>query len=240
MTPHLLIYGASGGIASQLISDLQPQGWTITAVSRSPEKIDASDGVTAVEGDATVESGVLAGFKKAEESGPVTAVVNCLGNVFLKPVHRTSPSEFSEVMRLHVFSSFLILHEACSRLKDGSSIVLMSSVAARTGIPNHETISAAKGAVEGLVRSTAATYASKGIRVNSVAPGLTETPATSHLCSSPARDVSEKMHPLGRIGVPEDISSAIQYFIDPKNSWVTGQILNVDGGLGHLRGLPGK
>jgi NAD(P)-dependent dehydrogenase (short-subunit alcohol dehydrogenase family) len=238
MTPHLLLFGASGGIASQLISDLHPQGWHITAVSRNPENVNALDNVTTVQGDATVESGVQAGFKEAEASGEITAVVNCLGNVFLKPIHRTSPSEFTEVMRLHVFSSFLILHEACARLKTGSSIVLFSSVAARTGLPNHETISAAKGAVEGLVRSTAATYASKGIRVNAVAPGLTETPATTHLCQSPAREVSEKMHPLGRIGRPEDITAAVTYFIDPANSWVTGQILNVDGGLGHLRGLP--
>lgn len=240
MTPHLLLFGASGGIASALISDLCDKGWNITAVSRSPENVLTSDQVTAVEGDATVESGVRAGFDAAEETGPVTAVVNCLGNVFLKPIHRTSAAEFSEVMRLHVFSSFLILHEACGCLPKESSVVLLSSVAARTGLPNHETISAAKGAVEGLVRSAAATYAPKRIRINAVAPGLTETPATKHLCTSPAREVSEKMHPLGRIGTPEDISSAIQYFIDPAHSWVTGQILNVDGGLGHLRGLPGR
>ena len=240
MTPHLLIYGASGGIASSLISALQPEGWKITAVSRSPDQVVSLDEVTAVEGDATVESGVRAGFEAAEKESPVTAVVNCLGNVFLKPIHRTSAAEFSEVMRLHVFSSYLILHQACDRLKEGGSIVLMSSVAARTGLPNHETISAAKGAIEGLVRSSAATYAPKGIRINSVAPGLTETPATEHLCSSPAREVSEKMHPLGRIGTPEDIASAITYFINPEHSWVTGQILNVDGGLGHLRALPGR
>jgi NAD(P)-dependent dehydrogenase (short-subunit alcohol dehydrogenase family) len=240
MTPQLLLFGASGGIASRLLHDVHDNGWQITAVSRSPESLPDLDRVTPVKGDATVESGVRDGFEQAEENGEITAVVNCLGNVFLKPIHRTSAAEFSEVMRLHVFSSFLILHEACSRLSKGSSVVLLSSVAARTGIPNHETISAAKGAVEGLVRSTAATYASKGIRINAVAPGLTETPATTHLCQSPAREVSEKMHPLGRIGTPADIASAIRYFIDPSNSWVTGQVLNVDGGLGHLRGLPGK
>jgi NAD(P)-dependent dehydrogenase (short-subunit alcohol dehydrogenase family) len=183
---------------------------------------------------------VKAGFEQAKQTDEITAVVNCLGNVFLKPIHRTSAVEFSDVMKLHVFSSYLILHHACSSLKSGGSVVLMSSVAARTGLPNHETISAAKGAIEGLVRSSAATYAPKGIRINAVAPGLTETPATKHLCASPAREVSEKMHPLGRIGTPEDIASAIEYFIDPSNSWVTGQILNVDGGLGHLRGLPGR
>lgn len=240
MTPHLLLFGASGGIASALTSLLQPRGWLITAVSRSPENVVSLEGVTPVKGDATTESGVNIGFEHAEQTAPVTAVVNCLGNVFLKPIHRTSAVEFSEVMKLHVFSSYLILHQACTRLASGGSVVLMSSVAARTGLPNHETISAAKGAIEGLVRSAAATYAPKGIRINAVAPGLTETPATRHLCISPAREVSEKMHPLGRLGTPEDVASAISYFIDPQNSWVTGQILNVDGGLGHLRGLPGR
>lgn len=240
MTPHLLLYGASGGIATTLLKSLSSQGWKCTAVSRSPDKIHNADSITPVEGDATTESGVKAGFEQAEGDAPVTAVVNCLGNVFLKPIHRTSAVEFSEVMKLHVFSSFLILNQACSRLNSGSSIVLFSSVAARTGLPNHETISAAKGAIEGLVRASAATYAPKGIRINAVAPGLTKTPATEYLCKPPAREVSEKMHPLGRIGTPEDVADAVEYFIDPKSSWVTGQILNVDGGLGHLRGLPGK
>lgn len=240
MTPHLLLYGASGGIATSLIHLLKEQDWTITAVTRSPEKLSDIEGITIVEGDATKESGVKAGFEAAEANRPVTAVVNCLGNVFLKPIHRTTAAEFSEVMKLHVFSSYLILHHACAKLSSGSSIVLISSVAARTGLPNHETISAAKGAIEGLVRASAATYAGKGICINAVAPGLTETPATAHMCKPPAREVSEKMHPLGRIGTPEDISNAISYFIDPDNSWVTGQILNVDGGLGHLRGLPGR
>ena len=240
MTPHLLLYGASGGIATALTELLLQNGWTVTAVTRSPDKITPREGLTIVQGDATMESGVKAGFDAAEALSPVTAVVNCLGNVFLKPIHRTSPTEFADVMKLHVFSSYLILHHACAKLSSGGSIVLVSSVAARTGLPNHETISAAKGAIEGLVRASAATYAGKGIRINSVAPGLTETPATAHMCKPPAREVSEKMHPLGRIGTPEDIANAIAYFIDPENSWVTGQILNVDGGLGHLRGLPGR
>jgi NAD(P)-dependent dehydrogenase (short-subunit alcohol dehydrogenase family) len=141
-------------------------------------------------------------------------------------------------MKLHVFSSFLIMKEACGRMKSGSSIALISSVAVQTGLPNHESIAAAKGAIEGITRSAAATYAPKGIRVNAVAPGLTETPATAALCKEPARKVSEKMHPLGRIGKPQDIASALAWLIDPENSWVTGQILHVDGGLGQLRKLP--
>lgn len=240
MQPHLILFGASGGIATALRHRLEKQNWKITAVTRNPERIsNPGENTNVFEGDATVESAVKSAFEFAEESfGLPTAAVNCLGNVFLRPVHRTSAAEFSEVMKLHVFSSFLILKEACGKLKKDSSIALMSSVAVQTGIPNHESIAAAKGAVEGLVRSSAATYAGKGIRVNGVAPGLTETPATSQLCKSPAREVSENMHPLGRIGKPEDVASALAWLIDPEQSWVTGQILHVDGGLGQLRKPP--
>lgn len=242
MQPHLIIFGASGGIATALRHRLEKQNWHITAVTRNPDNITHPGEHTRVfEADATLESGVNSAFEFAEENFNIpTAVVNCLGNVFLRPVHRTSAAEFSEVMKLHVFSSFLILKEACGKLKKDSSIALLSSVAVQTGLPNHETISAAKGAVEGLVRSSAASYASKGIRVNGVAPGLTETPATTQLCTSPAREVSENMHPLGRIGKPEDVASALAWLIDPEQSWVTGQIMHVDGGLGQLRKLPSK
>lgn len=240
MEPHLIVFGASGGIATALRQQLEKKNWNITAVTRNPDKItDASDRTHIFEADATTESGVRAAFDFAEEQvGTPTAVVNCLGNVLLKPVHRTTAVEFSDVMKLHVFSSFLILKYACGRLKEESSIALLSSVAVQTGLPNHESIAAAKGAVEGLVRSSAATYANKGIRVNGVAPGLTETPATAQLCKPPARQVSEKMHPLGRIGTPDDVASALVWLVDPAQSWVTGQILHVDGGLGQLRKLP--
>lgn len=241
MENHLILFGASGGIATALRHRLEKQNWQITAVTRNPEKVlDPGPNTRVFKADATTESGVKEAFAFAEaEFGTPSAAVNCLGNILLKPVHRTSVLEFSEVMKLHVFSSFLILKEACGKMKPGSAIALLSSVAVQTGLPNHESIAAAKGAVEGLTRSAAATYAPKGIRVNAVAPGLTETPATAALCKEPARSISEKMHPLGRIGQPRDIASALAWLIDPEQSWVTGQILHVDGGLGQLRKLPG-
>lgn len=241
MQPHLILFGASGGIATALRKQLTSTSWRVTAVTRSAANIPPEPNTHAVEADATTESGVKTAFRQAQEQfGPPTAVVNCLGNVYLKPVHRTPAADFISVMQLHVFSSFCILKEACGCMGAGSSIGLVSSVAVQTGLPNHEAIAAAKGAVEGLVRSAAATYAPKGIRVNAVAPGLTETPATAALCEGPGRRVSENMHPLGRIGRPEDVASALAWLIDPGQSWVTGQILHVDGGLGALRGLPGK
>lgn len=237
MSKRLLLFGASSGIGRALLQRLEQQGgWELAAVSRDPARMeDLPDSVTKITADATLPSGPAKAFEAFPEP---SAVVNCIGNLFLKPVHRTSPEEFTNVMRVHVFSSYNILHHAVGQMAAGGCITLMSSVAAGTGLVNHEAIAAAKGAVEGLTRSAAATYAPKGLRVNAVAPGLTETPMTSALTQGPARAVSEKMHPLGRIGRPEDIASAIAWLIDPEQSWVTGQILHVDGGLGGLRQAP--
>lgn len=234
MKPSLILFGASGGIGKALALRLADT-FDITAVSRDLSRLDdLPDSIRRIETDATQPGGAAKAFAELDR---VDAVVNCIGNLFLKPIHRTTPVEFTDVMRIHVFSSFNILREAVEKMPEGGSIALMSSVAAGTGMVNHETIAAAKGAVEGLTRSAAATYARKNIRVNAVAPGLTETPMTARLTQGPARAASEKMHPLGRIGTPDDIASALAWLIHPDQSWVTGQILHIDGGLGQLRGM---
>jgi NAD(P)-dependent dehydrogenase (short-subunit alcohol dehydrogenase family) len=118
----------------------------------------------------------------------------------------------------------------------GGAVCLCSTAAAHLGLPNHEAIAAAKAGVEGLVRSAAASYAASRIRVNAVAPGLVATPLTARITGNEGNlRASLAMHPLGRIGAPADIASAIAWLIDPANSWVTAQILAVDGGLGSLK-----
>jgi NAD(P)-dependent dehydrogenase (short-subunit alcohol dehydrogenase family) len=100
------------------------------------------------------------------------------------------------------------------------------------GYANHEAIASAKAGIIGLVRSAAATYASQNLRFNAVAPGLIETPLTQQLTTNPAaRKISEAMHALGRIGSPEDIARAICFLLDTRNSFITGQVIAVDGGL---------
>lgn len=110
-----------------------------------------------------------------------------------------------------------------------------STMAARLGLVNHEAIAAAKAGVIGLTLSAAATYASKGIRVNAVAPGLVRTPLTARITSNEATlNASTAMHALGRVGEPEDVASAIAWLLDPAQAWVTGQVI-VGGGLAMLR-----
>jgi NAD(P)-dependent dehydrogenase (short-subunit alcohol dehydrogenase family) len=125
---------------------------------------------------------------------------------------------------------------AAARQEGGASIALVSTVAARIGLPNHEAIAAAKAGVEGLVRSAAATYAAAKIRVNAVAPGLVDTPLASRITSNErALEASRSMHPLGRIGQPDEIAQVLEWLLTPAGSWVTGQIIGVDGGLSTLR-----
>jgi 3-oxoacyl-[acyl-carrier protein] reductase len=241
MTSHALIYGASGGIGRALTQRLLEHGWRVTVAGRARPRLPEGpeDRLFPVEADACSPDGAAVAFAAAQDAfGLPDAIFNCIGSLHLKPLHRTSPAEFAEVMRVHVFSSYAILRQAAEHLVHGGSVTLLSSAAARTGLPNHEAIGAAKAAIEGLTLSAAATYAPRGLRVNAVAPGLTETPMTRALTTGPGRAVSERMHALGRLGKPEDIASALAWLADPEQSWVTGQILHVDGGLAHLRSLP--
>ncbi len=121
-------------------------------------------------------------------------------------------------------------------MNQGGSVVLISSAAALVGLANHEAIAAAKAGIIGLAQSAAATYASNNLRVNVVAPGMVNSPLTSSLLSNQlVLNASKGMHALGRIGVPEDIAHAIVFLLNPDNSWITGQVIAVDGGLSRVR-----
>ena len=121
-------------------------------------------------------------------------------------------------------------------MKEGGSVVLISSAAALAGLANHEAIAAAKAGIIGLVQSAAATYANIGLRVNAVAPGMVETSLTQQLTASPVMlKASIAMHALGRIGRPADIVNGINFLLNPENNWITGQVLAIDGGLSHVR-----
>lgn len=126
-------------------------------------------------------------------------------------------------------------------MTQGGSVVLMASAAARIGLPHHEAIAAAKAGIIGLMLSGAATYAGMNLRFNVVAPGLIESPLTASITTNPLlRKASESMHALGRLGKPIDVANAIVFLLDPQNSWMTGQVLGVDGGLGSILSKPKK
>jgi len=154
----------------------------------------------------------------------------------LRPAHQTSYEQFEEVLRVNLLSAFEAVRASAKVMrKRGGSVVLISSAAARIGLPNHEAIAAAKAGVEGLARSAAASYARSSLRFNVVAPGLVKSEMSRSIWENEAAaKASGDMHALGRIGEPYDVASLIAWLVNPSNNWITGQVLGVDGGLGSI------
>lgn len=240
---NVVVVGAYGGIGRAVCEILRGQGARVAMVGRDEAKLESlveTIGGLPIVGDATSFADMVAAFEKATDSfGPLTGVVNCAGSLLLKPAHLTSEDEYAATIAANLTTAFSVCHAAGKVMTGGGSVVLVSTAAARTGIANHEAIAAAKAGVQGLTLSAAATYASRRLRFNCVAPGLTRTPLASKVL---ANDASEKaslaMHALGRLGEPGDIARAICWFLDPANDWVTGQVLGVDGGLADVRVRP--
>jgi len=239
--PVYTIFGATGGVGSALARLLAGAGGRVVLVARDRDRLDSLAAETGAEtqvADATVLAEVDAAVDfTVTRFGRVDGVANCVGSLLLKPIHLTSESEWSAVLNTNLGSAFAVTRAAARAMtQTGGSIALVSSAAARIGLANHEAIAAAKGAINGLVLSAAATYAPRGIRVNAVAPGLVRTPLTSRITGNEAAlKASTAMHALGRVGEPEEVASGLAWLLNPAQSWVTGQILGIDGGLGSVR-----
>ena len=232
-----LIFGATGGVGSALAHTLLALGHRVLASARDPHKLallSSALGTPPLLADATSPVDVAEVFAQA---GPVDGVVNCVGSLLLKPAHITTDDEWAAVLRTNLDSAFYILRGAVkAMMSSGGSIVLVSSAAGRIGLQNHEAIAAAKAGIIGLTLSAAATYASRNIRVNCVAPGLTDTPLTARITSNEAAaKASTAMHALGRLGAAQDVANMMAFLLDPANAWITGQTFGVDGGLGTVR-----
>lgn len=161
----------------------------------------------------------------------------CVGAIPLKPFPRLALQAFRDDYELQVLGAVKSIQAALPALKaSGSgSIVLYSTVAVQTGFPFHSIVSASKGALEGLVRALAAELA-PSIRVNAIAPSLTETPLAQSLLGTPEkRDQHAGKHPMKRIGQPEDLAHMAAFLLGPQSTWISGQILHVDGGMGAIK-----
>ncbi len=225
---HFLVIAASSGIGQSTVALLQEAGHSVFTTARDDSKIKP-DAIL----DATDFDAVDAVFKQA---GAVDGVVNCSGSLLLKSAHLTTKQQYQSVIDASLTTAFATVRAAGKNMSKGGSVVLLSSAAATEGFANHEAIAAAKAGILGLTLSAAATYAGQNLRVNAVAPGLTETPLTAALVSNEsARKISASMHALGRLGKAEDVARAIVFLLDPANDWITGQVLAVDGGLSRVR-----
>ncbi|RLS48330.1 MAG: SDR family oxidoreductase [Planctomycetota bacterium] len=242
MARRVLVIGAAGGIGSALVRRLVASGGKVYLAGRDASRLETLatelgmpwGTVEATDPDAI--DGVA--DRAVAELGGLDGLVNCAGSILLKPAHLTSTADWQTTIATHLTSAFGCVRAAGRLMKgEGGSVVLVSSAAARVGLANHEAIAAAKAGIIGLVLSAAATYAKQKVRFNAVAPGLVRTPLSKGLLSSElAEKASVGMHPLGRLGEPDEVAAAIQWFLDPAQGWITGQVLGIDGGLADLRG----
>lgn len=238
-----VIVGGTGDIGQEVCERLYALGARIVIASRNGDKLTEQrgrfDGIETVEIDARQFDEVEGCFNRARERfGRVDGAVNCVGSIFLKAAHRTTQEEFCETVAINLNTAFATVRSAArSMIQEGGSIVLISTAAAQIGLSNHDAIAAAKAGIEGLTRAAAATYAARKVRINCVAPGLVETSLSKSVRAHETnRKYSLSLHPLDRFGQPSDVASAILFFLDPANSWVTGQCMPVDGGLSSIKG----
>ena len=239
---RVFIGGIGGGIGSSIAANLSSQNWTVGGMGRPSKKWDAfregHPDYQLYEAEATDSKAIGEAVKAfTKENGGLDACVHAVGSVFLKPLHMISDEEWKAYLDANLNSAFYAARAAIGPMRRQKSgvFVFFSSVAAEIGISNHEAVGAAKGGVTGLARSIAATYASLGIRANVIAPGLVDTPAASMLTSSEqALRISEKMHPLGRVGKAEELASLASWLVSDEASWMTGQVIPMDGGMGAI------
>jgi NAD(P)-dependent dehydrogenase (short-subunit alcohol dehydrogenase family) len=240
--PVYAILGATGGIGAATSRQLKSRGAEVALAARGGERLEAlSDelGGALYESLDAADSAAVEAFAKktAEHYGAIDGIVNSVGSIILKAAHQTSDDEWRQTIAANLDTAFAAVKAGAKTMrKGGGSIVLMATAAARVGLPSHEAIAAAKAGVIGLGLAAAASYAPKKIRVNVVAPGLVDTPLSANITGNPMMlKASEGMHPLGRIGQPEEVARVITWLLSEDAGWVTGQVIGVDGGLSSVR-----
>lgn len=229
---NYVIVGASSGIGLELAQQLHAQGAQLFTYSRRPLPLNLPGAVWS-ESDVTASDFTLENLPEV-----VHGFAYCPGSINLKPFHRISADDFRKELEINTVGAFRALQQVYPKLKAAgseASAVLFSTVAVQTGMTFHAGIAAAKGAVEGLVRALAAEWA-PNIRINAVAPSLTDTPLAAQLLSTDEKRLnSAQRHPLRRVGTPTDMASAALFLLSEKAGFITGQVLNVDGGMGRLK-----
>ena len=220
MTKRVLIIGGNTGIGAALNEQLTSEGAETILISRSQGDVD----VTAAEPN----------FPTID--GAIDALVYCPGSINLKPFRGLKMADFEHDMNVNYFGAVKTIKQYMPNLKESenASIVLFSTVAVQKGMPFHSSIAGAKGAIEGLTRALAAEYA-PAVRINCIAPSLTDTPLAEKLLrNEKQREGAESRHPLKAIGEAADVANMVNFLISDKASWMSGQIIGVDGGMSSL------
>ncbi len=237
MSNKYLIFGATGSIGSSLAEQLTDSGHEVHLIARNEDELKPLSeklGCTYSVADVLEENFIER--VKADTSGfDVKGVAYCVGSIDLKPLKRVTESDLHNCMKLNLYSAIEVIKGFQEELKKNhGSIVLFSSVAAQKGFTNHTIIASAKAAIEGLTVTLAAEFA-PNIRVNCIAPSLTSSKISQSMLKSPVvAEALAKAHPLKRLGDGKDSAAMAKFLLSEESSWVTGQIIGVDGGRSQL------
>ncbi len=235
MSKTFLIVGGSTGIGQELTEQLLAEGHSVIVASRNASsRMSSRDKLSVHDVDATIE-GADWSFLPDQLDG----LAYLGGSINLKPFHRLKNEDFITDFRINLLGAVNSIQAALPALKSNqhASIVLFSTVAVQRGLTFHASVAAAKGAVEGLTRELSAELA-PNIRTNAIALSLTDTPMAEKLLSNDTkREAADQRHALKRFGKPADIASMAAFLLSDKASWITGQIIGVDGGMGTVQNL---
>ncbi len=235
MSGNFVIAGGSKGIGLELVRLLEPTAARVDVYSRSADELSVSQTVHHHDCDFTQDQ-----IQLDELPETINGIAYCPGSINLRSFRSLKPDDFRNDLEINLIGAVKFLQACMTGLKKGAgdaptSVVLFSTVAVGQGLPMHASIAAAKGAVEGLTRSLAAEWAPK-IRVNCLAPALTETPLASRFFATPeSREAMAAKYPLGRTGLPQDLASIAKFLLSSESSWITGQVIGVDGGMSSVR-----
>ena len=223
-----LFAGASSKIALETARLLKEQGHKVIGISTKSENNVYDDFHTIEQYDFSNYPAI---------AGVIDGLVYFPGTINLKPFNRLSPNDFMNDYQINSLGAVAFVQAYLSNLKQSkqASIVFISTVAVATGMAYHSSVSMAKGAIEGLTKALAAEFA-PAIRVNCIAPSLADTPLAEKFINTPEKlEASQKRNPLKRVGSASEIANAIDFLIGSKATWITGQIIAVDGGMNNLK-----
>lgn len=226
---NILLIGGSYGIGLAIAKELQYENKVFIA-SRTNENLTDLH-ITHIPFDALNDT-----LDTTQLPEVIDGLVYCPGSINLRPFRGLKPESFEADMQINFISLVKVIQTVLPNLtaSNQSSIVLFSSVAASMGMPFHTSVAAAKGAIEGFSKALAAEYAPK-IRVNVIAPSLTDTPlADKFLNNEVKKEKSAERHPLKRVGTSDDMAQMASFLLSEKSSWISGQIFHVDGGMSTL------